>query len=58
MGYLPGVVLHGYPFGITDRESLQASYGSRCWYQLCRLAPIPHGRSTRALGAGRGDRSS
>lgn len=24
--YAPGVVLHGYPFGITDRESLQAYY--------------------------------
>lgn len=24
--HAPGVVLHGYPFGITDRESLQAYY--------------------------------
>jgi hypothetical protein len=24
--YAPGIVLHGYPFDITDRESLQAYY--------------------------------
>jgi hypothetical protein len=28
--YAPGVVLHGYPFGITDPESLQA-YHAEVW---------------------------